>query len=44
MVGELAGEKGLRYDLEKWRVDLLVDMGWAPRLAIVKAILAGERY
>ena len=44
MVVELAGEKGLRYDLEKWRVDLLVDMGWAPRLAIVKAILAGERY
>lgn len=44
MVVELAGEKGLRYDLGKWRVDLLVDMGWEPRLAIVKAILAGERY
>lgn len=44
MVVELAGEKGLRYDLGKWRVDLLVDMGWEPRLAIIKAILAGERY
>ncbi len=36
-------DQGMDYE-EKWRVDLLVGMGRGVKLAVVKAILAGERY